>query len=220
MWLARLVSYLDITKSVADVLLFWNDFSDNFWRRYCTIVYHLWFQVTCCVACSDCRLLFFGCKSGVISVYRTKYNPRKVGLVLDFHSWQHTMSVSTVLCFLAVSVSNNNSDSGTDIKGEIAKSEWDQIKLKFNIICITCAVQYLQQKICPSGIFHFEIKCIMSKLTGPRYYKLMSLPLKDKNNPEILIRRNDCLILHVPVCRSAAEIWNWHPDCVGHVQRK
>ena len=41
----------------------------------------VWCQVTCCVAGSDCRQLFFGCQSGVISVFRTKYNPHKVGLL-------------------------------------------------------------------------------------------------------------------------------------------
>ena len=35
-------------------------------------------QVTCCASVPDCRLLFFAGTSGVISVFKTKFNPSKV----------------------------------------------------------------------------------------------------------------------------------------------
>ena len=63
-------------------------------------VYNVWLQIACCVAGSDCQLLFFGCMSGVISVYRTKYNPHKVGLVLvpcTFVLWQWWLVRLTLL---------------------------------------------------------------------------------------------------------------------------
>ena len=35
-------------------------------------------QVTCCASVPDCRLLFFGSTTGVLSVYKTEFNPSKV----------------------------------------------------------------------------------------------------------------------------------------------
>ena len=36
-------------------------------------------KVTCCASVPDCRLLFFGSTSGVITVFNTKFNADKVG---------------------------------------------------------------------------------------------------------------------------------------------
>lgn len=39
-------------------------------------------RVTCCASIPDCRLLFFGSTSGVISVFNSKFNADKVNIIL------------------------------------------------------------------------------------------------------------------------------------------
>ncbi|XP_022110934.1 lysosomal-trafficking regulator-like [Acanthaster planci] len=76
-------------------------------------------KITCCSSVSDCRLLFIGAMSGIITAYPTRYNPDKqcnievVGAAVQLFG--HTACINSLCVSRAYSIMVSSSQDGTCI---------------------------------------------------------------------------------------------------------